>query len=344
LERRYVAMPTIDEEIRRSLQVAARRLPPAHDMEDRLQVVERRGARARSSRYLRNAVLSGLAVAVVLVVGSRLVGDLRVDHVPATTTPSASPIPSEASGVFVVHLDNRDAAVRAAGTAGRWTVILRGGAITFLPPSTFASSPIYADYTIDGDTLTTSALQGSRCDGAGTYRWSRTEVGLSLEAVDEPCPDRESILGAFLAAREATPLDGMWNTGTISSTAQAAAITSSGFPSRFADAFARDMGNARSLRYWITLQDGQYMTAVSVDGGTGHDIDKGTYEVQGDRLTLRPFGGGATTFRYTTTDHLDGRRLALELVDDTQPDYRGIPNEVFVTGIYLAAPFSEGAG
>jgi hypothetical protein len=326
-------MPTLDDDIRRSMRAAAERIHPARAAEARLEIVERRGARARTIRYARNVAWVAIALVAIVVVGSRARDARWWNSVPADSTPP----PADLAGTYRVRLPIGSSDVQSTGTAGTWTITLSDGSATFIPPSAFASSPVYASYSVAENTFTTSAFEGSVCTGSGSYTWERTSAGLRFEVIDDPCPVRIAILTAGLTRQALTPVDGTWQTDPITTADQARAITSAGFPRRFVDAFLRDQGERRTIRYSITFEDGVFTTHAAADGGANQGLDNGSYEVRDDRLILRPFSGGSTTYRFA----VDGDSLSLELLVDTQAPYRGIPDEVFVRGIYLVAPFTK---
>jgi hypothetical protein len=333
-------MPTVDDQIRRSMHEAAEQIAPSLDIDRRLAAAERRGARSRSLRYARNATVGLVVVLALTTLGPGLIQDLRrIGH-----TADPSPAPTSVDGTFVVNIPDGGRAA-AAGMTGTWTIALSDGGITLVPPSTFASAPLYADYTIEGDTMTTSVFRGSLCDSTGTYRWTRSASELRLEVLSDPCAGRVALLTAGLATRRPTAVDRFWEAQVITRQASAEAIAEAGYPPRFADAFVNDLGFDREIRYSILFADGLFTAYASTDGGASQGIDRGAYEVRGDRLIIRPFSGGSTTFRFQVAPDPESPRdvLALHLLEDTQPDYQGIPNEVFVTGIYLSASFTSPA-
>jgi hypothetical protein len=125
-------------------------------------------------------------------------------------------------------------------------------------------------------------------------------------------------------------IDGLWQTGVVTHADEARALRAAGFSSADVRFFMHDQDAQRTDRYLISF-DGS-----SFDGATPSEIDKGTFSIEGRLLTFRyGSGGGYTTFRI----HVQGDRMRLTLLEDTQPDYHGHPSEIPVIGIYTVTPF-----
>jgi hypothetical protein len=131
-------------------------------------------------------------------------------------------------------------------------------------------------------------------------------------------------------------IDGLWQTRVVTRADEARALRAAGFSSADVRFFMHDQGAQRTDRYLISFDGSNFDTAGAPDGARPSEIDKGTFSIEGALLTFRyGSGGGHTTFRI----HVQGDRMTLTLLEDTQPDYHGHPTEIPVIGIYTAAPF-----
>jgi hypothetical protein len=112
--------------------------------------------------------------------------------VPPTTLPPLSTIgalPDELHATFAVVLATSD--VRRGDEAGFWY-------LTLTPDNGYAFGRAPSDpgqntgvLTVSAGTVTFSAERGEGpCDGAGTYRWTKTGDTLSFSAVDDSCSVR----------------------------------------------------------------------------------------------------------------------------------------------------------
>jgi hypothetical protein len=131
-------------------------------------------------------------------------------------------------------------------------------------------------------------------------------------------------------------IDGLWQTGVVTRADEARALRAAGFSSADVRFFMHDLGAQRTERYLISFDGSRFDTAGAPNGARPSEIDKGTFSIEGTLLTFRyGSGGGHTTFRI----HVQGDRMTLTLLEDTQPDYHGHPSEIPVIGIYTVTPF-----
>lgn len=131
-------------------------------------------------------------------------------------------------------------------------------------------------------------------------------------------------------------IDGLWQTGVVTRADEARALRDAGFSSADVRFFMREQGAQRTDRYLISFDGSSFDTAGAPDGARPSEIDKGTFSIEGTLLTFRyGSGGGHTRFRI----HVQGDRMRLTLLQDTQPDYHGHPTEIPVIGIYTVTPF-----
>jgi hypothetical protein len=76
------------------------------------------------------------------------------------------------------------------------------------------------------------------------------------------------------------------------------------------------------------------------DGGQRAEIDyDAEYLVKGDTVKVT-HSTGSTTHRWS----VDGDRLTLEWVSTTQPDYNGVPDEVYQRALYMTSEFTRDKG
>jgi hypothetical protein len=82
--------------------------------------------------------------------------------------------------------------------------------------------------------------------------------------------------------------------------------------------------------HWKRVSRYQRPDAWVWDGGS-------TFTVEGDTLTLVYASGGTSTLRW----RIEGDRLDLELLEDTQADVRGLPADIWVAALYTADRFER---
>jgi hypothetical protein len=136
----------------------------------------------------------------------------------------------------------------------------------------------------------------------------------------------------------ATALDGTWSASDITTAEIRRAIEREGFGDEELEVFLGDMGASESLDLTWKAQGGTYTLVGVADGANDIGrIDAADLEVDGDTVTFKYFSGGSSTLRWS----IDGDRLEFELLEDTQADVNGISTEVFVAGLYTAAPWER---
>lgn len=134
----------------------------------------------------------------------------------------------------------------------------------------------------------------------------------------------------------ATPIDGTWSTSTLAPADFRSALTAHGL-GKHADAFLSGFGEAVVLT--LEVGGGFWTLSSSIDGGATAVTDRGTFEVDDQRVRVLPNSGGENTFRWDVS----GDELTLDLVSTSEPPYEGVPAEVFQRGLYTSAPFTAGA-
>jgi hypothetical protein len=332
---------SVDRRVRDALRRTAERTGRDRDLAGPLASVERRGIRARRVRHAMNVSILAASLVLVAILGPGILREIRSDR--ALSPPVSSLTPTDpyqrVAGTYTVRLSVGSSLVSQTGTAGAWIIRLGpGGELTLIGPSSFASAPVYSTYALDGDRFSTSAFSGQAgCSASiGSYRFTRTTSDLTLQPITETCDIRRAVFGSMpLTPRVPSPVDGVWTTHTVAARAQSSEIRSAGFPASFVGKFLADQQETRSIVYTLRFQDGIFQTLAAADGRPAQAIDAGSYSVSADRITIRPFAGSLTVWRFS----LVGDRLELALVRDTQPPHAGMPDAVFQHGIYTAAPF-----
>jgi hypothetical protein len=85
----------------------------------------------------------------------------------------------------------------------------------------------------------------------------------------------------------------------------------------------------------LRVQAGQWTAYRASGSGTPTVNDRGTYTIDGNTLLYRPNAGGLNTYRWSVT----GDQLTLIFLSTTEPDYEGIPNDVFQRAFYTTVAF-----
>jgi hypothetical protein len=139
------------------------------------------------------------------------------------------------------------------------------------------------------------------------------------------------------APSTATPLEGTWTIEEVTTAEALAALREHGFGRHELGIFLNEVGAAEWFGLSLKFASPDYTLFGSPDGGELAPWDYGSsFTVEGDILTLMySSSGGTTTFRWT----IEGDRLELELLEDTQPDYLGLETDVWVAALFTSEPF-----
>ena len=332
---------SVDDRVRDALRRTAQRNDRDRELGGPLASVERRGLRARRVRHAVTVLMTISAIALVAILGPGILREIRSDRAPSPPASSTQPTDpyQRVAGTYTVRLSVGSPLASQTGTAGPWIVRLGpGGEMTLIGPSSFASAPVLSRYTLAGDRFSTDAFSGQAgCpESTGSYRWERTASDLVLQPVAETCDIRRAVFGsAPLTPRVPSPVDGVWTTRSVSARQQSSEIRSAGFSASNVTRFLADQQETGSIVYTLRFEDGIFQTLAAADGGPSQPIDTGSYAVTGNHITIRPFAGSLTVWRFS----LVGDELMLALVRDTQPNHAGMPDAVFQHGIYTTAPF-----
>ncbi len=160
---------------------------------------------------------------------------------------------------------------------------------------------------------------------------SPTDVGdTSSTTTEAPIAETPS------ASVDPEPVEGTWTSLGIARADFRRALARHGL-GEHAEAFATKAGLGRSVDLTLEVSEKFWTLYVGMDGQAGGLADRGTYELQGQRVVVQPNSGGKNVFRWTVT----GNELALTLVSTTEPPYEGVPAEVFQSGYYATNAFTR---
>jgi hypothetical protein len=138
---------------------------------------------------------------------------------------------------------------------------------------------------------------------------------------------------------ETAPLNGSWVATGITPREIGRAIEAEGFGDEEIEVFLGDFGDPDSLDLTWNVQGETYDLVAVSDGEDLGVVDSADLVVDGDTVTYRYYSGGSSTLRWT----IQGDRLELELLEDTQPDVKGISTDVFVAALYASVPWERAA-
>jgi hypothetical protein len=173
-------------------------------------------------------------------------------------------------------------------------------------------------------TVALAACGGGDGDDAATGTTEAEPTGTTAEAPAETAG--------------ATALDGTWAATGISTEEIATTLDAEGFGDEELEIFLDEMGVTETMDLTWKVQAGQYTLDGVADGDTEIGrIDAADLETAGDTVTFAYYSGGSSTLRWP----IEGDRLELELLEDVQQDYRGIPTAVFVAGLYGSATWER---
>jgi hypothetical protein len=163
------------------------------------------------------------------------------------------------------------------------------------------------------------------------------EVGPTATGAEQTATGAEQTAPPSSSEAVTTPLEGTWAIERVTASEALATIREHGFGRHELRVFLDDLGASDWFGLTLKFSGQDYTLFGSPDGGDLTPVDYGsTFTVEGDILTLvYSAPGGTTTFRWT----IAGDRLELELFEDDQADYLGLPTEIWVSGLYTVEPF-----
>lgn len=134
-----------------------------------------------------------------------------------------------------------------------------------------------------------------------------------------------------------SPVEGTWKTDPFGRTAIATTLTAAGLGQHIEQFFKVDE-TRDGMVITVRIEAGQWTAYRAVGNDAPTVNDRGTYTLEGSTLLYRPNAGGLNTYRWSVT----GNQLTLTFVSTTEPDYEGIPNDVFQQAFYTTVPFHRG--
>jgi hypothetical protein len=132
----------------------------------------------------------------------------------------------------------------------------------------------------------------------------------------------------------AAPVEGTWKTSPFGRAAITSTLAAAGLAPHVERFFKVDE-TPDDLVITLRIEAGQWTAYRAAGSGAPTVNDRGTYTVDGDTLLYRPNSGGLNTYRWSVT----GDQLTLTFVSTTEPDYKGIPNDVFQRAFYTTVAF-----
>jgi hypothetical protein len=132
----------------------------------------------------------------------------------------------------------------------------------------------------------------------------------------------------------ASPVEGTWKTSPFGRAAIANTLTTAGLGAHI-ERFFRIDETPDDLVIALRVQAGQWTAYRASGSGAPTVNDRGIYTIDGNTLLYRPNAGGLNTYRWSVT----GDELTLTFVSTTEPDYEGIPNDVFQRAFYTTVAF-----
>jgi hypothetical protein len=191
---------SIDSRLRQGLERSAS--GATTDLVDDLPDALARGRRRRRVLVAVRATTVAAVLAIVAVVGPRLVSSIRNEQ-PAAPTPTPSLGATDFSaiaGTYTVELSNTDATVAANHMAGTWTIQLgRDGAMQLSIPAGFTregQTPAGNAFTLAASQFRTNLFYNDFCHSIGVYRWQLRGTRLTFTPLSEDCTVRRAIFAS----------------------------------------------------------------------------------------------------------------------------------------------------
>ncbi len=139
-------------------------------------------------------------------------------------------------------------------------------------------------------------------------------------------------------SKAASPLEGTWRTEPITLSDAEATLRKHGL-GKYIKKFRTDPPFEGETMLILDVKKEWDLYGES-DGGPRAEIDyDADYLVKGDTVTVT-HSTGSTTHRWS----VDGDRLTFEWDSTTQPDYNGVPDEVYQRVLYMTAEFTKDKG
>jgi hypothetical protein len=191
---------SIDSRLRQGLERSARGGTP--DLVDDLPDALARGRRRKRVMIAVRVTSIATVVAIVAVVGPRLVSSLRTEQpaVPAPTPPIGTTDFSAIAGTYTVELTNADSTVAANHMAGTWTIQLGSdGAMQLSLPAGFTregQTPAGNVFTLAASQFRTNLFYNDFCHSVAVYRWQLRGTRLTFTPLSEDCAVRRAVFAS----------------------------------------------------------------------------------------------------------------------------------------------------
>lgn len=141
-------------------------------------------------------------------------------------------------------------------------------------------------------------------------------------------------IGPTPGIRSPSPVEGTWKTQPFGRSAIAATLMAAGL-GQHVDQFFQTDRTPEDLVISIRIDASQFTAYRENGGGVPTVNDRGTYTLERGTLLYRPNSGGVNTYTWSVS----GDQLKLTFVSTTEPDYEGLPNDVFQRAFYTTASF-----
>jgi hypothetical protein len=133
-----------------------------------------------------------------------------------------------------------------------------------------------------------------------------------------------------------SPLEGTWRTDPISLQDAETTLREHGL-GRWIERFLKVPPFSGVTVLELSIEDGQWNLYGESDGQAPAPIDyDAEYEIDGDTVSF-VHSNGLNSHRW----RVEGDTLSLEWVRGTLPPYRGIPDQVFQTALYMTTTFTR---
>jgi hypothetical protein len=130
-----------------------------------------------------------------------------------------------------------------------------------------------------------------------------------------------------------SPLVGVWKTGSVTKDQMVAALQRAGLQKWIQPFLATGIGDDNV--FTLRIKDGHWVQYWSSGGGSSEENDTGGYSIDGTKVTVSHGSNGSDSFEWSVS----GDQLTLTVGVDTVPPSNGIPENVYQTAFYAAAPY-----
>lgn len=159
--------------------------------------------------------------------------------------------------------------------------------------------------------------------------------GSSDEGTASPSAEARTTTSAAPPPEEVSPLEGTWQTSSISASDVEATLRRYGL-AKWIERF-QPVSPLGAEQVLILRIGDDWDLFVKPTGKSLQKVDyDADYDVYGSKVD-KIHATGATTYRWT----VDGDKLKFEWLMSTEPAFRGIPDEVFSRALYMTQEFTK---